>query len=85
MKSKEPSYWTLSQQTQAVGARTTGGLGSKEMKKNLTNITKLKAYPHPLGDRVGEEVTQKHLNKPHISTTDSKAGQNQGTHQKAKG
>ena len=33
------------------------------MKKNLTNVTKLRADPHPLVDRVGEEVTQRHLNK----------------------
>ena len=40
-----------------------GGLGSKEMQMNLTNVTKLRTYPHPLVDRVGEEVTQKNLNK----------------------
>ena len=57
VKSKEPSYWTLSQRSQVVGTKSTGGLGSKEMKRNLTNVTKLRADPHPLVDRVGEEVT----------------------------
>ena len=63
VKSEEPSYWTLSQRTQAFGGKTTSGLGSKQMKKNLTNVMKLRADPHPLVDRVGEEVTQRHLKK----------------------
>ena len=33
------------------------------MQRSLTNITKLRLDPHPLVDRVGEEVTQKHLDK----------------------
>ena len=62
-KNKEPSYWIMSQRSQAIGIKSRGELGSKEMQRNLTNVTKLKTYPHPLVDRVGEEVTQKHLNK----------------------
>ena len=33
------------------------------MQRSLTNVTKLGPDPHPLVNRVGEEVTQKHLNK----------------------
>ena len=60
---KEPTYWMMNQRSQAIGTRSKGGLGSKEMQRNLTNITKRSSDPHPLVDRVGEEVTQKHLNK----------------------
>ena len=53
----------MSQRSEAIGTKSRGGLGSKEMQRNLTNVTKLMTYPHPLVDIVGEEVTQKHLNK----------------------
>ena len=33
------------------------------MQRSLTNVIKLRSDPHPLVDRVGEEVTQIHLNK----------------------
>ena len=33
------------------------------MQRGLTNVTKLRPAPYPLVDRVGEEVTQKHLSK----------------------
>ena len=55
--SKEPTYWTMNQRSQSIGTRSKGGLGSKEIQRNLTNITKLISDPHPLVDRVGEEVT----------------------------
>ena len=53
----------MSQRSQAIGTKSRGRLGSKEMQRNLTNVTKLRPDPYPLVDRVGEEVTQKHLNK----------------------
>ena len=53
----------MNQRSQAIGTRSKGGLGSKKMQRNLTNITKLSSDPHLLVDRVGEEVTQNHLNK----------------------
>ena len=63
IKNEEPSYWRMSQRSQAIGTKSKGGLGSREMQRSLTNVTKLRPDPHPLVDRVGEEVTQKHLNK----------------------
>ena len=53
----------MSQISQKIGTKSRGGLGSKETQRNLTNVIKLRTDPHPLVDRVGEEVTQKHLNK----------------------
>ena len=53
----------MSQRSQAIGTKSKGGLGSREMQRSLTNFTKLMLNPHPLVDRVGEKVTQKHLNK----------------------
>ena len=53
----------MSQGSQAIGTKLKGGLGSREMQRNLTNVIKLRPDQHPLVDKVGEEVTQKHLNK----------------------
>ena len=63
VKNNEPSYWTLSQQNQVVESKTIVGIGLKEMKRNIINITKLSVDPHLLVDKVGEEVTKRHLNK----------------------
>ena len=38
-------------------------LVQERMQRSLTNVTKVRHNPHPLVDRVGEEVTQKHLKK----------------------
>ena len=53
----------MSQRSQAIETKSKCGLGSKEMQRNLTNVTKLRIDPNFLVDKVGEEVTQKHLNK----------------------
>ena len=47
----------MSQRSQEIGMKSGSGLGSKEIQRNLTNVTKLRPNPHPLVDRVGEEVT----------------------------
>ena len=62
-KNEEPSYWRMSQKSQAIWTISKAGLGLREMPRSLTNVTKLRPGPHPLVDRVGEEVTQRHLNK----------------------
>ena len=53
----------MSQRSHTIGTKSRGGIGSNEMQRNSTNVTKRRPDPHPLVDRVGEEVTQKHLNK----------------------
>ena len=62
-KSEEPLYWRMNQRSQEIGTKAKGGLGSREMQRSLTNVTKLNPDRHPLVDRIGEELTQKHLNK----------------------
>ena len=62
-KKEEPSDWRMSQRSVEIGTKSKGGLGSRELQRCLTNVTKHMPDPYPLVDRVGEEVTQKHFNK----------------------
>ena len=50
------------------------------MQRNLTNVTKLRTYPHPLADKVVKISDPEAHKQDHISLTDSKASKNQETY-----
>ena len=67
----------MSQKSQAIRTKSKGELSSREMQRSLTNVTKLKPDPHPLVEQSWRRSASEALEQTHISSTDSKASQNQ--------